>query len=168
MNRSMFSMRQIVTKAKPTSGVLEKAKKGVKGIPVLSNTIQSTQPTQPTQKKRKETIPVKLREEVWIKQMGRVFEGKCPTSWCTYTITVFDFESGHNIPESRGGPTTIENLVPICSRCNRSMGSQHTFDQWCQMYSSAQQPPPQSPEEPSQGRGLIARFFSCLHFSKGK
>ena len=162
MNRSMFSMRQIVTKATPTSGVPAKAKKGVKGISVLSNTITTTQ------KKRKETIPVKLREEVWIKQMGRTFEGKCPTTWCTYTITVFDFESGHNIPESRGGPTTIENLVPICSRCNRSMGSQHTFDQWCQMYSSAQQPPPQSSEESRQGRGLIARFFSCLHFSKGK
>jgi hypothetical protein len=144
----MFSMKQIVKKEKPT-----KVMKIVKGKTVPSNTIN------PIQKKRKETIPVKLREEVWIKQMGRAFEGKCPTSWCTNTISVFDFESGHNIPESRGGPTTIENLVPICSRCNRSMGSQHTFDQWCQMYSSAQ---------PSQGRGPLARFFSCLYFSKGK
>ena len=158
----MFSMRQIVTKTKHTSVVPTKAKRGTKGA-ALTNTIHTTMP-----KKRKETIPVKLREEVWIKQMGRVFEGKCPTTWCTYTITVFDFESGHNIPESRGGPTTIENLVPICSRCNRSMGSQHTFDQWCQMYSSAQ-PPPQPPtEESSQGRGHIARFFACLFFSKGK
>ena len=156
MNRSMFSMRQIVTKAKPAKGK-GNAKKGVSSVVVNPN------PT--VQKKRKETIPVKLREEVWIKQMGRTFEGKCPTTWCTNTITVFDFESGHNIPESRGGPTTIENLVPICSRCNRSMGSQHTFDQWCQMYSSAQPP---SSEEPSQGRSRIARFFSCLHFSKGK
>jgi 5-methylcytosine-specific restriction endonuclease McrA len=153
----MFSMRQIVTKAKPARGK-GKTKKEVSSVVVNPN------PT--VQKKRKETIPVKLREEVWIKQMGRAFEGKCPTTWCTYTITVFDFESGHNIPESRGGPTTIENLVPICSRCNRSMGSQHTFDQWCQMYSSAQPPPPA--EEPSQGRGRIARFFSCHIFSKAK
>jgi len=46
---------------------------------------------------------------------------------------VFDFQCGHNVPESKGGSTTLQNLVPICSRCNLSMGSQHTFDQWNRM-----------------------------------
>jgi 5-methylcytosine-specific restriction endonuclease McrA len=80
--------------------------------------------------KRKIKIPVALREQVWIRCMGEVFKAKCSTIWCSNTITVFDFQSGHNIPESRGGQTTIENLVPLCSRCNQSMGNNYTFDEW--------------------------------------
>lgn len=84
-------------------------------------------------KKQKKKIPVALREQVWLKQMGRVFEGKCSTTWCQNTISVFDFQSGHNIPESKGGPTNLENLVPLCGRCNLSMGNEYTFDQWCKI-----------------------------------
>ena len=84
-------------------------------------------------KKRKQKIPVALREQVWIYRMGRSFEGKCPVTWCQNRITVFDFQSGHNIPESRGGPTNLENLIPVCSRCNLSMGDQYTIDEWCQI-----------------------------------
>lgn len=82
-------------------------------------------------KRRKQHIPIALREQVWIKQMGKVFHGKCPTTWCQNTITVFDFQSGHDIPESKGGPTTLENLIPLCSRCNNSMGNHFTFKEWC-------------------------------------
>ena len=82
---------------------------------------------------KKQRIPVALREQVWIKQMGKVFHGKCPTTWCQNTITVFDFQSGHNIPESKGGPTNLENLIPLCSRCNLSMGNDYTFDEWCKI-----------------------------------
>ena len=81
-------------------------------------------------KKRKQKIPVAIREAIWIKHMGRVFEGKCPTQWCHNTITVFDFHSGHDIPESKGGPTTVENLIPLCARCNTSMSNDYTFHQW--------------------------------------
>ena len=84
---------------------------------------------------RKAKIPAALREQVWISQMGRKFEGKCCVDWCTNTITVFDFQSGHNIPESKGGKTTLENLIPICGRCNLSMGNQYTIDQWCKQFS---------------------------------
>lgn len=81
--------------------------------------------------KRKTVIPKALREQVWIVNMDRVFESKCKTRWCTNKINVFDFQCGHNIPESRGGATTITNLVPICSRCNLSMSDTFTFDEWC-------------------------------------
>lgn len=84
-----------------------------------------------TKKKRKQHIPLALREQVWIKHMGKVFHGKCNTTWCQNTITVFDFQSGHDIPESKGGPTTLENLIPLCSRCNNSMGNGYTFKEWC-------------------------------------
>ncbi len=82
---------------------------------------------------KKQRIPVALREQVWIKQMGKVFDGKCSTTWCQNTITVFDFQSGHNIPESKGGPTNLDNLIPLCSRCNLSMGNEYTFDEWCKI-----------------------------------
>jgi 5-methylcytosine-specific restriction endonuclease McrA len=81
-------------------------------------------------KRKKMTIPKALREQVWIKHIGKKYESKCPIGWCTNTITVFDFQSGHIIPESKGGPTTLENLMPICSRCNLSMNNQYTITEW--------------------------------------
>jgi hypothetical protein len=79
----------------------------------------------------KQKIPKALREQVWITHAGKVFECKCLTTWCNNTMTVFDFQCGHNVPESKKGKTDISNLVPICSRCNLSMGSQFTFTEWC-------------------------------------
>ena len=83
-----------------------------------------------TKPQRKKKIPIALREATWIKRCGRVFTAKCSTPWCENKMTVFDFQCGHNIPESKGGATAIENLVPICARCNLSMGNSYTFDQW--------------------------------------
>ena len=81
----------------------------------------------------KATIPKALREQVWLKQLGKSYTGKCATIWCKNTITVFDFQCGHDIPESKGGETTLENLVPICSRCNLSMSNTYTFKEWNQL-----------------------------------
>jgi 5-methylcytosine-specific restriction endonuclease McrA len=90
----------------------------------------------PKGKGRKEKITAALREAVWIRKMGRVFEAKCPVIWCPNIITVFDFQSGHNIPESKGGKTNIDNLLPICARCNVCMGDRYTIDEWSKMYMS--------------------------------
>lgn len=83
---------------------------------------------------KKKKIPKALREQVWIQKVGKKFSCKCKTSWCTNTITVFDFQCGHDVPEVKGGLSTVENLVPICGRCNLSMGSQYTFKEWCKIY----------------------------------
>ncbi len=90
----------------------------------------NTSASAPLAKKRKAPIPSALREAVWIHHMGRSFEGKCRVPWCPNTITAFDFQCGHNIPESKGGPTNIHNLVPICARCNLSMGDRYTITEW--------------------------------------
>lgn len=78
-------------------------------------------PEMPTEHKqhryRKKKIPKALREAVWLKAYGRVFDAKCSTTWCPNNITTHDFQAGHCVPESKGGPTTLENLVPLCSRC---------------------------------------------------
>ncbi len=110
-----------------------------------------------SKKKRKKPIPAALREQVWLKQMGRVFEGKCPTTWCQNNITVYDFQSGHNIPESKGGPTTLENLIPICSRCNLSMGNEYTFDEWCKVFEEGAKPV--VPDPPVKKRSRILCFW---------
>jgi hypothetical protein len=49
-------------------------------------------------------------------------------------VTVFNFEAGHNIPESKGGPTTHDNLRPICSGCNKAMGNRYTIDEFGELY----------------------------------
>jgi hypothetical protein len=95
-----------------------------------------TIPFIPKQSYRKKKIPTALRNQTWISYMGERFRVKCPTTWCQTTITPFTFEAGHNIPESRGGKTVLENLIPICSQCNKSMGNTHTFDTWCSLYTT--------------------------------
>lgn len=81
-------------------------------------------------------IPRALREQLWIIKVGRVFESKCKIIWCGNRMTVFDFQCGHNIPESKGGATSLDNLVPICSRCNLSMGNHFTIDEWNAKFAS--------------------------------
>jgi len=75
-------------------------------------------------------IPKALREQVWLKYIGKKYHDKCHIMWCKNDIDVFNYQVGHNIPESKGGATVIDNLRPICSRCNLSMGSQYTIDEW--------------------------------------
>lgn len=83
---------------------------------------------------RKGNIPKALREQCWIFNFGRVFKEKCYIKWCHNRITVFDFHAGHNIPESKGGRTCLENLKPICSRCNQSMGDRYTIKEWQKLH----------------------------------
>ena len=78
----------------------------------------------------KQKIPCALREQVWIHFCGHHFESKCKVRWCKNKIDVFNFQVGHNIPESKGGQTVLENLRPICSRCNQSMSNNYTIDEW--------------------------------------
>ena len=106
---------------------------------------------------RKATIPRALREQVWIEKVGKKFQSKCKTTWCANKMTVFDFQCGHDIPESKGGSTDITNLVPICSRCNLSMGSEHTFKEWCS-----------KSKVPSKWTGWISHLFEQWNASDTK
>lgn len=84
----------------------------------------------PSKKYKKKTIPRALKEQVWLQKAGHTFEIKCPITWCENRINAFNFHTGHNIAESKGGKTTLENLVPICDRCNTSMGDRYSIDDW--------------------------------------
>lgn len=106
------------------------------------STTPKSEATEKTPKKtpfyRKKKIPAALKQQVWLTSYGEVFKAKCKTSWCSNTINVWNFECGHNIPESKGGPTTIDNLVPICRTCNGSMGNRYSFTEWCETHNPIQ------------------------------
>lgn len=79
-------------------------------------------------------IPKSLKNSIWLTYCGEVYSCKCTVTWCTTTMTPFNFEAGHNIPESRGGLTNIENLRPICGTCNKSMGNRYTIDEYSLLF----------------------------------
>ncbi len=75
-----------------------------------------------------------MREQVWLLYFGdKHFKHKCYVEWCENRITPFTFEVGHNIPESKGGETNIDNLRPICSKCNKSMGDAYSIDEFSEL-----------------------------------
>lgn len=42
---------------------------------------------------------------------------------CKKAMNAAEFECGHIVSVARGGTTTLNNLVPVCGVCNRSVGS---------------------------------------------
>lgn len=77
---------------------------------------------------KKQKISASLRKNVWKHHVGfRTAETLCQACY-KETINSFDFECGHIIPESKGGETTIHNLKPISSACNRSMATQTLYE----------------------------------------
>jgi len=81
----------------------------------------------------KEAIPKRIRELVWTTHNKETFTHKCFVSWCDNKINVFNFQVGHDIPESKGGTLDIDNLKPICGNCNLSMGNKYTITEWCKL-----------------------------------
>jgi len=121
---------------------------------------------------KKKTISKKLKEEVWIKHFGETFSAKCPISWCSHKITVFCFDAGHNIPESKGGRTAIDNLIPICGECNRSMGDRYTIIEFSAIHQAskitappaASTAPPAAPTSAPPAPAIVKKqnFFQRL------
>lgn len=72
---------------------------------------------------RKQQIPKKVKSDAWDKYIGEdIAVAKCIVC-CHTTINAKDFEAGHIISEKNGGPVNIDNILPICSACNRSMAA---------------------------------------------
>ena len=61
------------------------------------------------------------RQRVWVKIYGREGYGNCHI--CQNSeINTFNFEVGHDESIANGGSNDLNNLFPICSYCNKSMG----------------------------------------------
>jgi hypothetical protein len=68
-------------------------------------------------------VPKKLRQIVWNKYIGEE-RGIGFCQLCMKAkIDKLDFQCGHKVSVKNGGKTTIDNLFPICTICNQSMGS---------------------------------------------
>jgi hypothetical protein len=65
-------------------------------------------------------IPKKIREACWIKYVGNTITGDCYS--CKGAIQFTDFSAGHIQSEYDGGQITVNNIRPICKRCNSSCG----------------------------------------------
>jgi 5-methylcytosine-specific restriction endonuclease McrA len=81
----------------------------------------------------------KIRQEVWTEHNGSAFESVCYIDWCTNIVNVFNYQVGHDIPKSKGGPNTLENLKPICESCNQSMGNKYTIKEWNKLFQIPEQ-----------------------------
>ena len=78
-------------------------------------------------KKIRKSIPKSLKILVWDKNIGKEKGiGECDV--CKSEIDSKAFECGHIISVKEGGGTDIENLLPICSSCNKSMGTQNLHE----------------------------------------
>lgn len=84
--------------------------------------------------RRKKNIPASLKSAVWCQYNGKKFEAKCHVKWCGTIVNVFNFEAGHDIPESKGGMTNIDNLRPICALCNKSMSNNFSIQEFSKKF----------------------------------
>ena len=78
-------------------------------------------------KKLRTSIPKSLRILVWNKNIGKE-KGIGGCYVCNEEIDSKNFECGHIISVKDAGETHIDNLRPICSSCNKSMGTQNLHD----------------------------------------
>ena len=97
----------------------------ISNTPSTSN--EATSPATTTnastsKKKKKAKIPQALRTATWIEYIGEEnSQAKC-LCCKTAVISVFNFHCAHVISESKGGELNLENLRPVCTSCNLSMG----------------------------------------------
>jgi 5-methylcytosine-specific restriction endonuclease McrA len=76
----------------------------------------------------KQKIPSAVRNKVWNEYIGiDKSNDKC---FCCNSepITRANFECGHIISEYSGGEVNLKNLRPICSACNKSVGTKNMLD----------------------------------------
>ena len=101
----------------------------------------------------KKRIPKHLVRMVWERYNGQSYTAKCNVTWCNVVLSCMssNWHVGHNIPESWGGRTCINNLRPICSDCNLGMGARMTIDSWDRDFSG-----------PEKRLELVAAEALCL------
>lgn len=75
-------------------------------------------------KYKRKSIPKSVKDRVWNTYVGKACGvGKCYC--CGTSIDSKNFDCGHVVAAARGGKNVPENLRPVCSTCNKSMGTQN-------------------------------------------
>lgn len=74
---------------------------------------------------KKKSIPKILKDLTWQRWIGdNIAKAKCLCCGIN-EIKMNSFHCGHVISEAMGGPTTVDNLRPVCATCNLSMRTQN-------------------------------------------
>lgn len=77
--------------------------------------------------RKRVSVPKTLKIELWnLKIEKDIGTGKCGV--CRRDLDSKNFEAGHIISVKNGGETNLENLLPICSCCNKSMSTENLDD----------------------------------------
>jgi 5-methylcytosine-specific restriction endonuclease McrA len=82
---------------------------------------------------KKATIPKKIREDAWNTHVGMNKKSALCICCRTSEIDVFNFHAGHVKSEANGGVVNVDNIRPVCSSCNQSMGTQN-MDEYVRTY----------------------------------
>ena len=68
------------------------------------------------------SIPKAVKDKLWDNNFGHdAGIGKCYC--CQKEINSKKFDCGHIVSVAHGGTNNIDNLKPVCSTCNKSMGN---------------------------------------------
>lgn len=69
----------------------------------------------------------KMRAQVFAKHNNNSFSGNCFV--CKIPIEFTEqWQCAHIVAYSKGGKTTLDNLVPTCVKCNQDMGTMNLLD----------------------------------------
>lgn len=80
----------------------------------------------------RKSISKALKTKVWAGEFGSKTNGKCTIYSCGNILSldvVNSWQCGHLTSVKNKGETTLENLRPICTQCNQSMGEAN-WDTW--------------------------------------
>jgi len=74
----------------------------------------------------RKSISMTQRIRLWNHYFNDQRYGACYC--CERKIEIIQFEAGHNIAVVNGGTNELANLRPVCSICNKSMGTENLED----------------------------------------
>ena len=119
INEPIIEIKKIVKKV---------VKKEVEVDVVINEPIIEVKNIEKKKKNKKKPIPPALKIKVWNKYIGAEI-GKTKCLCCKlHDIFQASFTCGHIISEHCGGELKVNNLKPICSSCNSSMGIKNMND----------------------------------------
>jgi 5-methylcytosine-specific restriction endonuclease McrA len=97
---------------------------------ILKNKFDLQKEKENNEVKKKRKIPKRIKTKVWNKYIPNGKESRIGKCYCCRITEIYsdDHHCGHVVSEKDGGKEIIENLRPICSSCNSSMGTQNMID----------------------------------------
>lgn len=123
------SLRSAVRNAENQPSLLKLIKKLVvkkrKKIPTVNTII--VEKCSMTDRGSRKNIPKAVRIALWEEHFtDDNAKGVCKV--CNCEIKISNFEAGHIVSWAKGGSDTLNNLLPVCSLCNKSMGTENLLE----------------------------------------